>query len=47
VLSPLALLTRRYSLALRSLRAFPVTETELKFIAAAAKTGLSRMPEKR
>ncbi len=34
-----------YSDALLSLRAFPITDTELKLIAAAAKIGLSRRPK--
>jgi hypothetical protein len=34
-----------YIPARRSLNALPTTDTELKLIAAAAMTGLSRMPE--
>ena len=33
-------------LTLLSLKAFPMTDTELKLMAAAAKMGLSRMPRK-
>ena len=33
------------SFALRSLSAFPTTETELKLIAAAAKIGLNKIPK--
>jgi hypothetical protein len=35
-----------YIFTLRNLSAFPTTDTELKLIAAAAKTGLKRIPRK-
>ncbi len=34
----------RYIFSPRSLRAFPMTDTELKLMAAAAKIGLSKIP---